>query len=211
MNGISIKTSINKTMKQLIKGQSIRIDDHRRGIAHANFDDDLADIHLDKRAKSGSYTIRVPLNTNHPVNVEVQGDRNHEEAVPEPICREIREVFENVNTRREFVDWLVGELRNYPYREPARQNDRNRDINRGFAALRRISRHFGLNWSNRTVRGFLKEYKTYGLRCMATITDGPDMYFLSVDTSQFMIADFMMIGLNDRSSWEEVPFVEIAE
>lgn len=196
-------------MKQLIKGQSIRIDDHRRGVAHDNFDDDNADIHLDKRANSGNYIIRVPLNTNRPVSVELKGKHKRVEEVPESIRCEIRDAFKDENKRREFVDWLVSELRNYFYRDSARQEDRNRDINRGFAALRRISRHFGLEWSNRTVRVFLKEYKTYGLRYMSTITDGPDMYYLSVDAHQFIVADYMMIGLHDRSSWEEVPFEEI--
>ncbi len=31
------------------------VDDHIRGVAHGNFDDDDVDIHLDKRAKSGNY------------------------------------------------------------------------------------------------------------------------------------------------------------
>jgi len=197
-------------MKRLIEGQSIGIDDHMRGVAHAYFDDVNTDIHFDKRARTGDYTIRVPLNSNRPVNVVVKGERNRVEEVPETICREIREVFADEEKRKAFVEWIVSELRNYPYRESERQNDRNRDINRGFGALRRISHHFGLHWSNRTVRGFLKEYKTYYLRCMVTITEGPNMYFLSVDCRQFIIADFMMIGLNDRNTWEEVPFDEIA-
>ena len=205
-----MRHSINKTMKRLIKGQSIRIDDHTRGVAHAHFDEESADIHFDKRARSGNYIIRIPLNTNRPVDVEVKGDKNRVEEVPEAICREIREVFASEEKRRAFVEWIVRELRNFPYKESTRQNDRNRDINKGFAALRRLSRHFGLGWSNKKVRCYLKEYKTYGLRCMATITDDSYMYFLSVDYRQFIIADFMMIGLNDRNSWEEVSFNEIA-
>ncbi len=196
-------------MKPLIKKQTLRIDDHLRGVAHGYFDDENADIHLDKRAKDGSYKIRVPLNTRRPVKVEVRGDDNHEQEIPERIQREIQETLGNDEKRREFVEGIVQELRNYPYREENRQNNRNRDINKGFKALRRISHYFGLNWSNRTVRGYLKEYKVYGLRCMATITDGPDMFFLSVDKKQFVIADIMAIGLNDRSTWEELPFEEL--
>lgn len=186
------------------------IDDHRRGHAHAHFDEEDADIHLDKKAKSGKYRIRVPLNTNRPVTIEMNGRRNEVEEVPQHIAREIRDAFEDADKRRRFVEDIVQELRNYPYLDEAKENDRNRDINRAFGALRRISRRFGLDWSNRTVRTFLKEYRLYGLRCMATITDGPNMYYLSVDTKHFMIADFMAIGLNDRNSWIEVPLEEIS-
>lgn len=105
---------------------------------------------------------------------------------------------------------LVNELHNYPYLDEAKQRSRYADINKAFGALRRLSRHFGLEWSNRTVRTFLKEYRSLGLRCMVTITDGPDLYYLSVDRYHFMIADYMMIGLRDRSTWEEIPFEAIA-
>lgn len=197
-------------MKQLIKNQKIRIDDHSRGESLGHFDDDNVDIHLDKEAKSGKYRIRVPLNTNRPVNVEVKGERNRREEVPKCISREVREAFADENKRRAFVADLVNELRNYPYRDAGRQNNRYADIDRAFGALRRLSRHFGLDWSNRTVRGFLKEYRSLGLRCMVTITDGPDFYYLSVDRNHFMIADYMMVGLRDRSTWEEIPFNQIA-
>ena len=46
---------------------------------------------------------------------------------------------------------------------------------------------------------------------MVTITDGPDLYYLSVDKYHFMIADYMVIGLRDRSTWEEIPFEVIDE
>lgn len=196
-------------MKDLIKGQSIIIDDHKRASAHEFFDDEKADIHLDKKAKSGNYRIRVPLNANRPVGVELKGSNKKLQEISENIAREIREVFANDNVRREFVEALIKELKNYPYADETKEKDKRRDINKAFGALRRLSRHFGLDWSNKTVRGFLKEYKMYGLRCMVTITDGPNMYFMSVDRLHFVIADYMMIGLHDRSSWEELTFEEI--
>ena len=55
----------------------------------------------------------------------------------------------------------------------------------------------------------MKEYKTYGMRFMVTITDGPAMYYMSVDNHHFMIADFMAIGLHDRSTWEEISFEDM--
>ena len=195
-------------MKQLIKNQTIRIDDHSRGIKLGHFDDDNADIHLDKKAKSGEYRIRVPLNTNRPVNVEIKGRHNPQDEVPEFIVREVRDAFSNVDKRRAFINDLINELRNYPYRDAARAMHRNADINRAFEALR-LSRHFGLEWSNRTVRGFLKEYRSLGLRCMVIITDGPYLYYLSFYRYCFMISDYMMVGLRDRGSWVEIPFESI--
>lgn len=198
-----------KCMKQLIKSQKIRIDDHSRGMAVGHFDDDASDIHLDKEAISGKYRIRVPLNTNRSVCVDIKGERAKRDEVPENIAREVREAFADEDKRRAFVKDLVAELKNYPYLDANKQRHKNADINRAFGALRRLSRHFGLEWSNRTVRGYLKEYKILGLRYMVTITDGPDLFYLSVDKYQFMISDYMMIGLRDRRTWEEIPFEEI--
>ena len=196
-------------MKDLIKGQSIMIDDHKRAHAHGFFDDEKADIHLDKKAKSGNYRIRIPLNTNRPVDVELKSSKKKLQEIPENIAREIREIFANDNVRRDFVEALIKELKNYPYADETKEKDKRKDINKAFGALRRLSKYFGLDWSNKTVRGFLKEYKTFGLRCMVTITDGPDMYFMSVDRLHFVIADYMMIGIHDRSSWKELTFEEI--
>lgn len=196
-------------MKQLIKSQKLRIDDHSRGMASRHFDDDSADIHLDKEALSGKYRIRVPLNTNRPVDVEIRGKRDKRVEVPEDIAREVREAFADVNKRRAFVEDLVEELRNYPYLDANRQRQRNADINRAFGALRRLSRHFRLEWSNRTVRGYLKEYRSLGLRYMVTITDGPNLYYFSIDRYSFIVSDYMMVGIRDRITWEEIPFEAI--
>lgn len=195
-------------MKRLIKGQTIMIDDHRRGQELANFDDPTADILLDKKANDGQYRIRVPLNSNRPVTVEVKGRRGDFDSVPQGISREVQNAFADVAKRDEFVRWIISELKNFPYKDQNRENDRNRDINKTFGALRRISQHFGLEWSNRNVRCFIKPYRTFGLRCMATITDGPNLYYLSVDRLHFVISDYFMIGLHDRRFWKELPFIE---
>lgn len=170
-------------------------------MARRHFDDDSADIHLDKEALSGKYRIRVPLNTNRPVAVEIRGKRDKRVEVPEDIAREVREAFADVNKRRAFVEDLVEELRNYPYLDANRQRQRNADINRAFGALRRLSRHFRLEWSNRTVRGYLKEYRSLGLRYMVTITDGPNLYYFSIDRYSFIVSDYMMVGIRDRITW----------
>lgn len=190
-------------LKGLIKKQTIIIDDHSRCTAHAYFDDDNADIHLDKKAKTGEYRIRVPLNTNRPVRVEIRGRRNAQEIVPNNIREEVREAFADPDTRADFIRDLIDTLKNYPYLEPRREARRRRDIDKAYGALRRLSKHFGLEWSNRTVRLYLKEYMTYGTRCMATITDGPDMYYLAIDKKQIVASDYMMIHHQDQSSWEE--------
>lgn len=184
------------------------IDDHRRGHAHANFDDETADIHLDKKANDGRYRIRIPLNSKRPVTIERKGRRSDMNEIPQGIAREVQDAFEDEVKRDEFVKWIIDELKYFKYKDENRNNDRNRDINKAFGALRRISHHFDLGWSNGNVRWFIKKYKTYGLRCMATVTDGPDLYYLSVDRCRFVISDYFMIGLHDRRAWEEIPFVE---
>ncbi len=188
-------------MKQLIKKQAIFIDDHKRGVAHSFFDDPAADIHLDKKAKEGEYRIKIPLNSNRPINV----DKKEGGTIPRSILEEIQSAFKDGKKRERFVKDLVSELKNFPYRDDELEYDTEGVPQKAFAALKRISKHFDLGWSEETVKGYLKEYKCYGTRYIATITDGPDLYYFSYDTKQIIAADYMMINLQDKRQWQELP------
>lgn len=87
------------------------IDDHKRAHAHGFFDDEKADIHLDKKAKSGNYRIRIPLNTNRPVDVVLKSSKKKLQEIPENIAREISGIFANDNVRRDFVEALIKDSR----------------------------------------------------------------------------------------------------
>lgn len=193
-------------MKGLIEGQRIFIDDHKRGVAHSCFDDPDADIHLDKEAQSGTYRIRVPLNSKREVIVEERGNRRVGGQIPSNILSEVQKAFQDKDKREAFVKWLIGELKNFPYSEPDRERKKQSSIDKAYAALRRVSEHFGLDWNNKTVRRFLREYKTIGIRYMATVTSGPSMFYLACEPHKITIADYMVAGIQDRRLWKELPY-----
>lgn len=193
-------------MKGLIKGQRIFIDDHKRGVTHSCFDDPNADVHLDKESQTGKYRIRIPLNSKREIVVEERGKRRVGGQIPPDILSEIQEAFQDENKREVFVKWMVNELKNFPYSKPDREKGKLSSIDKAYAALRRVSEHFGLEWDNKTVRRFLKEYKSIGVRYMATVTSGADLYYLACEPHLFTIADYMATGIQDRRSWTELPY-----
>jgi hypothetical protein len=69
------------SLRPLLEKQTIRIDDHKRGTREIkNWDDPGADVHIDKRTKykvNGkvqSVTIRIPINNNRQISVEINGN-----------------------------------------------------------------------------------------------------------------------------------------
>ena len=187
-------------MKRLLNNQAIFIDDHKRCVSHANFDDPSADIHLDKKSKDGLYRIKVPLNSDKPIQVSVKGNRG--QTIPKDLKREIQDAFSDEKKRKGFVKELVDILKNYPYTDVNKEFDSDGVPQKAFNALKQISKHFDLEWSEDTVKGYLKRYKYYGVRYITTITNGADMYYFSCDNQQIIAADYKMAPLKDVQQWE---------
>ncbi|MBR6972711.1 MAG: hypothetical protein IKH89_08225 [Bacteroidales bacterium] len=146
-------------MKRLIEGQSLRIDNHRRGGRGIDYYYDPAnDIHLDKtvydrKKKRDTYQIRVPLNSERPVSIN--GKKNNE--IPGRILDEIREAFANNEKRERFIKEMNDVLMNYPI-----LNGEISMEDRVFDALKRVASAFGLNWDERLIEKFIRETKTIG-------------------------------------------------
>ena len=190
-------------MKRLLNNQAIFIDDHKRGVGHANFDDPSADIHLDKKANGGLYRIKIPLNSERSIQILIKGKER--QTIPRELRREIQEAFIDEEKREGFVKDLVAVLKNYPFSEKKKEYDSDGVPQKAFKALKQISKHFDLGWSEETVKGYLMKYKSLGTRYISTITDGADMYYFSCDKQQIIAADYKQAPLQDAKRWEIVP------
>lgn len=96
------------SLKSLIKGETIDIDNHHRGVKE---DIDDASIHLHKRfnkrnKRFGEAEVTVDLNRD---NKHIKIDKK-KGANADTIVKEIRKAFENDDLRKSFVSDLIGQL-----------------------------------------------------------------------------------------------------
>ena len=188
-------------MKELVKGQKIRIDNHRRGVGGVDYYDDPAnDIHLDKtmydgKKKKGEYQIRVPLNSNRPVTV----NRDENERIPNRILEEIQTAFGDSDKRNRFVGEIRSILQGYPIKNKELPN-----VNRVKDAMRRISDAFGLGWDENQVNNYLHRTKTQGMTFISLLTRKDLTYYVSMNHKGVVVADYSRIPPRYVSEWEEI-------
>lgn len=188
-------------MKELVQGQSIRIDNHRRGTRGIDYYDDPAnDIHLDKtlydgRKKKESYQIRVPLNSNRPVTINREEGRH----IPNRLLDEVRTAFADEAKRTRFVEELREVLRHYPIR-----NQDNANIDRVYEALRRIARGFDLDWNDEQITKYSRTSKSTGTKYIALIKNQDFTYYLAFETKQYFVADYYKIGHRYIGEWKRL-------
>lgn len=98
------------SLRSLIKGETISIDNHNRGVA---MDIDDSSIHLHKRFNRDNKRFRdsevtVDLNRNrHKITTSSRRGPN-----AETILKEIQRAFKDDNVRRAFVDDMIDQLNN---------------------------------------------------------------------------------------------------
>lgn len=98
------------SLRSLIKGETISIDNHNRGVA---MDIDDSSIHLHKRFNKNNKRFRnsevtVDLNRNrHKITTSSRRGPN-----AETILNEIQRAFKDDNVRRAFVDDMIDQLNN---------------------------------------------------------------------------------------------------
>lgn len=187
-------------MKELVKGQKIRIDNHNRGTGAVGYYDDPAnDIHLDKTVydgkKNGEYQIRVPLNSNRPVTV----NREEDERIPGRLLMEIQNAFGDSDKKRRFVDEMREVLKGYPIRDK-----NNVNVDKVQEAMRRISDAFELGWNEGPVLNYVHPTMTQGLTFITLLMRGDDIYYLSINYKRIVVADYSKIPPRYVKEWEEL-------
>lgn len=188
-------------MKELVQGQEIRIDNHRRGAGSIDYYDDPAnDIHLDKtvydgRKRNGKYQIRVPLNSNRPVTV----NRDENQFFPNRILGEIQTAFSNKKKRETFVKEISKVLGQYPVK-----NEENAQKDRVFDALKKIANGFDLGWDDEQITKYLRKTQTKGGKYIALLTKQDYTYYLAYETNQYVVADYKKVGHRYVGEWERI-------
>ena len=123
------------SLKPLIKGQTIRIDDHLQdGRVPHRWNDDR-DIHIDKTTNNDKHKVRIKIPLNSDREITIIDARKEIDDIPGNIRREITKALSNKKIREEFVDSVLNVVQRFgadiENREHARQ------------IINRISKHFG--------------------------------------------------------------------
>ena len=131
-------------MKALIQGQTIRIDDHKRGDrSETKWSKEL---HLHKVFNSDRYSgaeVLIPLNSERDLDFrKVKGSEKQKVQ----ILNEIRRAFKNEQTRNSFTEDLLGQIERFSLNAPPAEQVRN--LINGIGG---IAKHFELN-SNHLVK-----------------------------------------------------------
>lgn len=194
-------------MKELVKGQKIRIDNHKRGTGVVDYYDDPAnDIHLDKtmydgKKKNGEYQIRVPLNSNRPVTV----NREENKRIPGRLLDEIQDAFGNPDKKQRFVDGMREVLKGYPIRDK-----NNVNVDKVQEAMNRISNAFGLGWNEGPVLNYVHPTKTQGLTFISLLRRGSDDFYLTINHKRIVVADYSKIPPRYYREWKELGHLRVA-
>lgn len=188
-------------MKELVKGQKIRIDNHRRGAGGIDYYDDPAnDIHLDKtmydgRKKEGEYRIRVPLNSDRPVTI----NRDEYQRISNRLVEELQAAFEDDEKRNRFVHELRDVLQAYPIRDMHHQN-----IDRVLEAMKKISDAFDLGWDEGQIKTYLHKTMTKGETFISLLTHNDYTYYISMNYRTIVAADYSKMPRRYNKEWEEL-------
>jgi len=172
------------SIKALIKKQTIIIDDHNRGAGEVkSWDDKSKDIHIDKKTqykidgKIQEVRIRLPINSDRKLSIEVKtkGVKN----VPRKLEKEIKDAFKDKSIRKLFVQDLILTLENYSSNFDSLDNTKN--------ALKRISKHFELNWTDNTIiKEIVNTIEIVKVEALPTDNNGKK-YYISIDRKRIKI------------------------
>jgi metal-responsive CopG/Arc/MetJ family transcriptional regulator len=141
------------SLKNLIKDQIIIIDDHKRGSREIkNFDNPENDVHIDKETnfpingKRQKVKIRIPINSERPIKIE---NKRKQIDIPRKLNKEIKNAFEDKKNRTEFIRDVIETLSDY------KSNLRSEE--QVEVVLKRLSKHFRLEWDNETIKKYQEE------------------------------------------------------
>ncbi len=180
------------SLKELINGQDIMIDDHKRGAKEIKNWDSDDDIHIDKttqykvEGKLQAVQIKIPLNSNKKISVEAKTKINE---VPRKLKKEIVKAFENKNQREYFIKDLLKILKNF---ESTIDN-----LDKVQEAMSRVAKHFDLNsWTEQEIKHDIG--KT--LKSVARLykdEENNNEYYIIIDRERIRLGEL-------STSWKEL-------
>jgi len=172
------------SLRPLVNNQSLIIDDHKWGAREEkNWDENSTDVHIDKKTKypiSGKkqdVRIRIPINSDKNITVEIKKDRNSE--VPNRLRREIIKAFEDKKKRDAFIKELIPILENF---------SSNLDsLEKAESVLKRISKHFDLDWTSQKIENYIRG----SLLELTQVYEDENrkQYYITLDRNKIKISD----------------------
>lgn len=127
------------SLKPLIKGQTIQVDNHHRGTGvPISWDDTTYDLHIHKRKNNNKRIeadIRIPINSDRPLDINIKKQKNS--TTENQLRREIQKALADRSQRQPFIDSLISILSDYPSKFSSRD--------RAESAVRRLANHFNLS------------------------------------------------------------------
>jgi hypothetical protein len=170
-------------LKDLIKDQTIIIDDHKRGRREIKaFDNPENDVHIDKETnfpingKRQKVKIRIPINSNQPIKVE---SKRKTIEIPRKLNKEIKKAFENTKTRIEFIRDVIETLSDY--------ESILRSEEQVVKVLERLSKHFDLNWDEETIKKYQGEILSVYTQFYTD--DSGRKFFIKLDKQRITIGE----------------------
>lgn len=142
-------------LRELIKDQTIMIDDHRRGSQEVkNWDDPSQDVHIDKttnfpiKGRIQKVRIKIPINSDRPI--KIQNERKGEiEGIPRRLLKEINKALEDCSIRNNFIEEILTVLKDFKSALSSEE--------RANSVLTRISKHFGLEWPKEKIKKYVND------------------------------------------------------
>lgn len=183
------------SLKPLLQKQTLKIDDHKRGSRDIkDWDDPSADVHIDKRTKykidgkTRDVTIRIPINSNRPIRIDVDRDKNVE--MPNKLYREIRDTIDkNPEVARQLASDIMEEINDYQSKLSSEE--------KASTALNRLSEHFGLKWTKDKIATYIND-KLHAYTQIYS-DDRNKMYYMTMNPIYIEIGD--ITGWSRHDVW----------
>lgn len=173
------------SLKGLIDKQTIIIDDHKRGSREVrNWDDQAADVHIDKttnfpvNGERQDIRIRVPINSQRPIKIENAKKKKFEE-IPRQLRREIQSAFEDEQKRGSFIKDIVDHIRTF---DTILDNEK-----RVQQVLSNISKHFDLKWTKEKIATYSNDALSLYTQSYTDIEGR--QYFITIDKEKIKIGE----------------------
>ena len=175
------------SLKKLIQKQTINIDDHNWGNREVkNWDDSSKDIHLHKSTDyildghKRKVEIRLPINSDREIKITSKSDTLPE--IPGKLKKEIIKAFENKKIRESFIKDIVLILENY--------KSNLGSLEKANDALKRVSNHFGLNWTDKELVKYIDESIEHIEHIEKVLIDDKNhKYYISMNDKRIRIGD----------------------
>mgnify|MGYP002706976318 CR=1 FL=1 len=129
------------SLKPLIKGQTIRIDDHMQDGKVEHIWDDVRDIHLDKWTNNGRHDVRIKISLNGKDKITIKNNKRPVDDIPATLRKEIKKAFKDKKTRENFFKDVIYIVKQFGANIGDMETEEQRELAKNI--IGRIAKYFG--------------------------------------------------------------------